>query len=433
MTPLFAAVFAINSVLGDASWIARYGEPPAGAPERARIEVHLEHVEALLRARDVSSLSERQRANRARALDLLTRYRENGLFPRRGDDGYPGRRPRFIDDRGVHCAVGYLVAATGYGAIAEDIDAREEYARVAEIHSPALVAWADAFGLSLRELAMIQPEYDAVPTADSTKREIGGAVDRITLECAREHPVVARVELAIRGTDRGDAVVTTSDRAPFAQCFARLASEIERGGGAYDEPIVPYETTMSVSIPRPSALLERRVSNVDLGYVQCWPRPGAIARTVSIAVEMGASGLSVDAQSHPSNAEIDACVEEHLRQAFHDFLPSIWRARATTERTIAPVMSSRRLNDILPAAVRSAAQGCHGEGEVIVVARASVDGPLSIEVQTGDDAFRACARERIEALLRPQLEVPRRREDGTYERYFRADAAAHATYRFTVR
>ena len=130
MTPLVPALLALhvaaappsdalNAVLGDASWIAAHGTAPGSeVPSEARIATHLAYVEARLRASDRPGLSEAQRHARARLLDALAAYRARGIFPRRGEDGYAGRRPRFVDDRGVHCAVGYLIAESGDPALA---------------------------------------------------------------------------------------------------------------------------------------------------------------------------------------------------------------------------------------------------------------------------------------------------------------------------
>src|SRR5688500_1415253 len=78
-----------------------------------RIRDHLREALAYVEARDVSALSASQRAARAASVAALERYIERGEFPRRTGDPYGERRPRFIDDRGVHCAVGFLIAESG--------------------------------------------------------------------------------------------------------------------------------------------------------------------------------------------------------------------------------------------------------------------------------------------------------------------------------
>ena len=167
--PAAAGPTRINAVIGDESWTALEGSP-SSSDEVARIRTHLLFVHDRLREADTSYLTVDQRQRRARALDDLGEYAEAGVFPQRApDDGYLGRRPRFIDDRGVHCAVGELIRRSGEPQLAQSIDDRWEYAFVEEIHSPRLAAWSEAHGFDARELAMIQPMY--APT-DPTERFI---------------------------------------------------------------------------------------------------------------------------------------------------------------------------------------------------------------------------------------------------------------------
>ena len=62
----------VNAVLGDASYIARFGHRPSpGASETVRLRTHLAYVEQLLRARSTDHLTPEQRAARTRHLDRL--------------------------------------------------------------------------------------------------------------------------------------------------------------------------------------------------------------------------------------------------------------------------------------------------------------------------------------------------------------------------
>lgn len=126
--------------------------------ERERIRMHLSHVEHVLRARDVSQLSEAQRQARERHLDTLHAYWVEGRFPRnelRPDDYLP----IFIDEHETACAVGYLMIEDGAGDLAERIHQEENYAYVPDIRTDGVAAWAEAAGFTVDELAMIQPSY----------------------------------------------------------------------------------------------------------------------------------------------------------------------------------------------------------------------------------------------------------------------------------
>lgn len=97
--------------------------------DRARVQRHLAAVEAELRARDASHLPPALQLERRRNLDRLHAYRVAGEFPRNSD--YPGERvPYFIDDDGVVCAVGHLVAESGFGAVAQEIHTTENNNRL---------------------------------------------------------------------------------------------------------------------------------------------------------------------------------------------------------------------------------------------------------------------------------------------------------------
>lgn len=149
----------VNAVLGDASWVARFGvEPGPDAPEQLRLRTHLEHVEHLLRSRPTGHLTLAQRAARARHLDRLAEYTRRGEFPRR-TVAAGTRRPELIDSEGRICAVGYLIEQSAGWEMAGRIDAEWHGAYIEDMRLPLLDHWAEEAGFTRRELAMIQPAY----------------------------------------------------------------------------------------------------------------------------------------------------------------------------------------------------------------------------------------------------------------------------------
>jgi len=157
----------INPVLLDQSFIDKYGTSPGeSTSEDLRIHTHLIYVEQLLRRASVEALNASQRAGRSTILDLLHQYATAGKFPVNAD--YPGeRRPCFIDDQGTICAVGYLIEQTKGRELAEEINSKHQYDFLLAMNEPVIELWADEFGLTLEECAMIQPAYGSLPGSET--------------------------------------------------------------------------------------------------------------------------------------------------------------------------------------------------------------------------------------------------------------------------
>lgn len=132
------------------------------AAEVARLRAHFDSVDGELRARDVSSLTTRQRASRARLIAWLRDYRDAGSFPE--NDRFATPEPFFRDHRGVLCAMAYLIDRAGRGDIVDDVARTRNNAYIRElVDDRRLVAWLDSTGLTAAEAARIQPTYGPPP------------------------------------------------------------------------------------------------------------------------------------------------------------------------------------------------------------------------------------------------------------------------------
>lgn len=162
----------VNAVLHDESYVAAFGKlPDEATSDQERIQLHLWYAEQLLRTVDATKLSNSQQANRIMILHLLHQYWTTGIFP--GNSDYPGeRRPCFIDDDGNICAVGYLVEQTKGRELAEEINAKHQYDFLLDMNEPIIEAWANEFGLTLEECAMIQPTYGPPPSSQTNYADI---------------------------------------------------------------------------------------------------------------------------------------------------------------------------------------------------------------------------------------------------------------------
>ena len=125
--------------------------------EQQLVQHHLEEVEKLLRSRDTKNLTSTQKENRHKILGILHGYRVAGNFPK--NTNHQNRQPYFIDEFNTFCAVGYLMKQTGDEAMARDISKNQNYYYLADISHPRLMEWVSTTGLSLTELALIQPTY----------------------------------------------------------------------------------------------------------------------------------------------------------------------------------------------------------------------------------------------------------------------------------
>ena len=127
--------------------------------EVVRLRNHFDSVDVELRSRDISGLTEAQRARRARLTSWLRDYRNTGVFPK--NDKFDYAVPFFRDTDGTLCAMAYLIDRSGRKDIVDKVAKTRNNAYIRElVDDPALVAWLDSSGLSAREAGRIQPAYD---------------------------------------------------------------------------------------------------------------------------------------------------------------------------------------------------------------------------------------------------------------------------------
>ncbi len=153
------AIDSVNAVLGDTSYLKKFGEfPTSETSEIDRIKTHLEYVEDLLRGESEVLLTEEKLKSRMMVLDYLHDYSQMQRYPKLPMD-FGSRQPCFIDDNRILCAVAYLVTRTEGRGVAEAINSIHRFEYLLDMNDPALDNWAEKYGFSLRELAMIQPTY----------------------------------------------------------------------------------------------------------------------------------------------------------------------------------------------------------------------------------------------------------------------------------
>lgn len=147
-----------NHHVGDDGFIAEFGrEPGPYDGEELRMHSHFAHVRRWLSDRPATKpeLAER----RQEILGYFDEYIARGTTP--ANVHVPWRTPVFIDDYGTICAVGHLIERTAGRALAEKIAHEHRYNVLEDIAAamPEVRAWVEGSGLSLEELASIQPGY----------------------------------------------------------------------------------------------------------------------------------------------------------------------------------------------------------------------------------------------------------------------------------
>jgi hypothetical protein len=121
-----------------------------------RIQYHLYHVIAYLRNNNLPDNSD-ARKQRLDLLSKLKTYGDQKVFPT--NLYHTERTPYFIDDYGVHCAVGYLIKVSGHADLIRQIKLEHNYNYLRDIKTPGVTEWAESHGFTLEELAWIQPGY----------------------------------------------------------------------------------------------------------------------------------------------------------------------------------------------------------------------------------------------------------------------------------
>eukprot|EP01116_Phalansterium_solitarium_P009042 TRINITY_DN23044_c0_g1_i1.p1 TRINITY_DN23044_c0_g1~~TRINITY_DN23044_c0_g1_i1.p1 ORF type:complete len:257 (-),score=12.12 TRINITY_DN23044_c0_g1_i1:191-961(-) len=128
---------------------------PTGVSEQDLVREHLLSAYATLSKTATTGISTPQRRSN---LELLKAYADARRFPKH-DSPVAARKPRFMDGNGNLCAVARLVTHSDPAAAAA-INASHEFDYVADMKArPELLTWQATSGLTLDELALIQPSY----------------------------------------------------------------------------------------------------------------------------------------------------------------------------------------------------------------------------------------------------------------------------------
>ncbi len=105
-----------------------------------------------------NNLSFLQKENRKRHLEVLNEYWNLKNCPKNTFLNY--RNPVFIDAQNRHCAVAFLMQKDGKTTFCKKVQQNSNFIFVREINNTEFAAWQAQSGLSIDELAWIQPGYE---------------------------------------------------------------------------------------------------------------------------------------------------------------------------------------------------------------------------------------------------------------------------------
>ncbi|MES2779282.1 MAG: T9SS type A sorting domain-containing protein [Bacteroidota bacterium] len=155
-----------------------YSISPVPYSETNLIQLHLKLVEQVLRNRSTAGLSFAQKRARLQNLNNLHQYWTRNVYPVNNKVAW--RNPVFIDDYNTFCAVGYLIKTSGHEQLARKISATQNLSFIKTIKAEGLNEWIVQSGLTLDELAWIQPAYMATNHSRGLSKGVNGPVYAMT-------------------------------------------------------------------------------------------------------------------------------------------------------------------------------------------------------------------------------------------------------------
>ena len=145
--------------------------------DEERIQFHLNLVIKSLTDNEPQAFSTGQLENRRSLLGALEIYAETKIFPT--NSYHCTRTPYFVDDYDVHCAVGYLIAESGYNELVSKIRTDHNYDYIKDIKTEGLVEWTAEHGFTVEELKWIQPNYSPTTVVSPLAGGTNGPVNKL--------------------------------------------------------------------------------------------------------------------------------------------------------------------------------------------------------------------------------------------------------------
>lgn len=169
----FAHLYSINK-----EWINHIEASPEGKivfnSDRERIQLHLRLVCQHLKENPPINLEESRLSNRIKLISKLEEYASLGVFPT--NLYHEVRQPYFVDDFGVHCAVGYMMHVSGDDELVSRIRNEHNFDYIKDIKTEGVTEWASINGFTVEELKWIQPGYPPANNIEMLGNGTNGSV-----------------------------------------------------------------------------------------------------------------------------------------------------------------------------------------------------------------------------------------------------------------
>ncbi|TAG91463.1 MAG: hypothetical protein EAZ20_03285 [Bacteroidetes bacterium] len=126
--------------------------------EQDLLVFHIQTLEKIFTEKNTNDLSKSQLIQRKKHLEVLNEYWKRRNCPK--NYYLPYRNPVFIDHEGRYCAVAYLMLKSGKEKFCKDVQKNNNFIYIRAIQNDEFSNWQKQSGLSIDELAWIQPGYD---------------------------------------------------------------------------------------------------------------------------------------------------------------------------------------------------------------------------------------------------------------------------------
>jgi len=142
-----------------------------------RIQLHLELVCESLKNNIPAHLTSAQLDKRNALIKALEVYAQTKIFPI--NTNHLVRQPYFVDNYGIHCAVGQLMYVSGNEDLVTQIKLDHNYDYIQDIKTPGVSDWATEHGFTMAELKWIQPGYPPNAVLEALSNGTNGSVTRM--------------------------------------------------------------------------------------------------------------------------------------------------------------------------------------------------------------------------------------------------------------